>query len=203
MAGRSQTLQNTQLSFPRPRPVAGAPFFFHLPYPSSAPRGSAPGSVTADLLPAPTRGPAHQPAPANRRPRCDGWQRRPAPPPSLAVACGSWAGSAVLDRVDWLCVTAGHGCSPPVTAQPSAAEAVGPEPPPWTSRTVSAASGWSPRRREAGWPAPGVCLPSQDGRVGFVLRARRPPARRGPGARSRPLWGLARPIPRPGARCGL
>lgn len=27
-----------------------------------------------------------------------------------------------------------------------------------------------------GWPALGVCLPSQDGRVGFVLRARRPPA---------------------------
>lgn len=31
--------------------------------------------------------------------------------------------------------------------------------------------------REAAWPALGVCLPTQDGRVGFVLRAQgRPPA---------------------------
>ena len=165
---------------------------FYLPSSSAAPRGSALGSATAGLLPAPTRGPAHQPAPANRRPRCGGWQRRPAPPLSLAVACGSRAGSAAVGREDGWCGTAGRGRSPPATAQPSVAEAVSPEPPPWTSKTVSGASGWSPRRAGGGVAAPGVCLRSQDGRVGFVLRARRPPARRGPSARNRPVWEPAR-----------
>lgn len=167
--------------------------FFHLPSSSAAPRGSAPRSVTADLLPAPTRGPAHQPASTNRRPRCAGWQRRPAPPLSLTVACGCRAGSAAFGRADWWCGTAGPGCSPPATAHPSAAEPVSPEPPPWTSRTVSRAFGWSPRRAGGRVAAPGVCLRSQDGRVGFVLRARRPPARRGPSARNRPVWGPAAP----------
>lgn len=176
----------TPLSLPRSS--------FHLPSSSDARRGSAPWSVTADLLPAPTRESAHQPAPTNRRPRCCRWQRRPAPPPRLTVACGSRAGSAAFGRADWWCGTAGPGCSPPATVLPSAAEPVSPEPPPWTSRTVSRASGWSPRRAGGGVAAPGVCLRSQDGRVGFVLRARRPPARRGPSARNRPVWGPARPV---------
>lgn len=126
MASRSQIFQNAPLAFPQPQPVFAALFFFYLPSSSAAPRGSAPGSLTADRLPAPTRGPAHQPAPANRRPRCGGWQRRRAPPPNLAVACGSRAGSAAVGRADRSCGTAGLGRSPPAIAQPSAAEAVGP-----------------------------------------------------------------------------
>lgn len=43
------------------------------------------------------------------------------------------------------------------------------------------------------WPAPGVCAPSQNGRVGFVLWAPRPPGRRGPRARSRLPGFPARP----------
>lgn len=39
----------------------------------------------------------------------------------------------------------------------------------------------------------GVCLPSQDGRMGFVLPARRPPALRGPSART---WPPRRPARR-------
>lgn len=96
---------------------------------------------------------------------------------------------------------AGLRRSPPVPAQLRAADTVSPVRSLWTSRTVSAVSGWS--LRQAGgavacagglftisrWPC-GLCSAGPE--------AARPPVRRGPGAQRWWLCGPARCLP-PGA----
>jgi hypothetical protein len=158
--------------FPVPCQLFRASFTFHL----LVTPGSARASLRADLLPAPTREPAYQPSPANRRLRCGGWLRRPAPPPAslwpavsrpvsllLVVPTGS-AGPWVADACCWL------------PFRPALPRPVSPEPPPWTSRTVSAASGWAPRRTGGGVACAGGLFTISRWPCGLCSAGPRPPA---------------------------
>lgn len=73
-----------------------------------------------------------------------------------------------------------------------------PQPPSWTSKTVSAASGWSPRRAGGGVACAGGLFTVSRWPCGLCSAGLEAAARRGPRTRPRPLWGAARR--EPGAR---
>lgn len=192
----------------------------------------AAASLPAPLHPAPRRGsPAHPPRLRQSKARAGatGSARRPRPPASLWPAAFP-ASSAALGRAGrsvWRSsgrgrLAAGHHSSAP---RPSA---------PWTASAMDfedgerGARGGPPRRAGGGRPAPGVCLPPQDGRVALFCGPRGAggpgpgpcpprlcgrPGRPPPAAPPPPPAGSAslraprasglRPQPRPGAACNF